>query len=101
MNRGDLLQAYMVLTNKDNGETSTWFQLCQPKEGEVTTRQNGGYLNVVPQQWRGDIRCNFWSVRVVKPWNALPDLVKKTETLKNHLITSMGVGGILRCDSSE
>ena len=80
-NRGDLLQAYRVLTNKDNVKTSTWFQLCQPKEGEVTTRQTGGYINVVQQQWRGEIRRNFWSVRVVEPWNSLPDLVKKADTL--------------------
>ena len=56
-NRGDLLQAY-----------------------RVTTRQTAGYL-FYPQQWRGEIRRNFWSVRVVEPWNSLPDLVKKAETL--------------------
>ena len=95
MRRGDLLQTYRVLTSKDNVDPSTWFQLYQPKEGEVTTRQTGGYLNVAPQQWKGEIRRNFWSVRVVEPWNSLPDIVKKAESLncfKNSLDNLQGRG---------
>ena len=80
-NRGDLLQAYKVLTKKDNVSAETWFQLCQPRDGEVSTRQTTGFLNVVPQKGKGEIRNNFWSVRVAEPWNALPDCVKKMETL--------------------
>ena len=93
--RGDLLQTYRVLTSKDNVDPTTWFQLCQRKEGEVTTRQTGGHLNVVPQQWKGEIRRNFWSVRVVEPWNSLPDSVKKAESLncfKNSLDNLQGRG---------
>ena len=91
--RGDLLQAYRVLTEKDNVSPATWFQLCQPREGEVSTRQTTGFLNVVPQQGKGEIRNNFWSVRVIEPWNALPDSVKRVESLnwfKNALDNMQG-----------
>ena len=81
--RGDLLQAYRVLTSKDNVEASTWFQLCQAKEGVVTSRQTAGYINVVPLMWNGETRCNFWSVRVVEIWNSLQDIVKQADTLNS------------------
>ena len=90
-----LLQTYRVLRNKDNMDPSTRFQLCQPKTGEVTTRQTAGHLNVAPKQWKGEVRRNFWSVRVVEPWNALPDIVKKAESLncfKNSLDNLQGRG---------
>ena len=79
--RGDLLQAYKVLKEKDNVSPATWFQLCQPREVEVSTRQITGFLNGVPQRGKGEIRNNFWSVRVIEPWNALPDSVKRVESL--------------------
>ena len=66
-----MLQAYRVLTSKDNVEASTRFQLCQAKEWVVTSRQTVGYLNVVPQMWNGETRRNFWSVKVVEIWNSL------------------------------
>ena len=86
--RGDLLQAYRVLTGKDNVDPSTWFSMYQPPEDQVRTRQAAGYRNVVPNQWNGEIRRNFWSVRVVEPWNNLPDCVKESNTVdmfKNSL----------------
>ena len=52
-----------------------------------------GYLNVVPQQGKGEIRNNFWSVRVVQPWNLLPDSVNRVESLncfKNVLDNMQG-----------
>ena len=79
--RGDLLQAYRVLTSKDNVDPTTWFTMYQPQEDTVRTRQSGGHLNIVPQQWNGEVRRNFWSVRVVEHWNSLPNTVKMASTV--------------------
>ena len=93
--RGDLVQAYRVLSGKDNVSPATWFQFCQPRDGEVSTRLTTGHLNVVPKKAKGEIRRNFWSVRVTEPWNSLPNLVKRVETVncfKNALDNLQGRG---------
>ena len=38
-------------------------------------------MNVTLGEGRTDMRKNFWSQRVVEPWNNLPDEVKQVETL--------------------
>ena len=91
--RGDLVQAYRVISGKDNVSPATWFQFCQPREEEVSTRQTTGHLNVGPKHPKGEIRKNFWSVRVTEPWNSLPNLVKSAETVncfKNALDNLQG-----------
>jgi ribonuclease P/MRP protein subunit RPP40 len=93
--RGDLVQAYRVISGKDNVSPATWFQFCQPRDGEVSTRQTTGHLNVIPKQGKGEIRRNFWSVRVTEPWNSLPNMVKSVETVncfKNALDNLQGRG---------
>ena len=37
--------------------------------------------SVEANKWRGEVRRNFWSVRVVEPWNGLPESNKKQETI--------------------
>ena len=78
--RGDFLQTYRVVTNKDNVDPTTWFIMYQPNQNTVTTRQTGGYLNIMPKQWNTELRHNFWS------WNDMPSSVKTADslnTLKN------------------
>ena len=73
--RGDLIQAYRVFSGHD--------------------KVNPGFWNVDMPKWNGEIRRNFWSVRVCDPWNSLPDSVKMTETMngfKNSLDEKMGWG---------
>ena len=43
-------------------------------------------MNLERGEARGEIRRNFWSQRVVDPWNSLPDSVKESvliDTFKN------------------
>ena len=50
---------------------------------------------MIPKQGKGEIRRNFWSVRVTEPWNSLPNLVKRVETVncfKNALDNLQGRG---------
>ena len=86
--RGDLIQAYRVLSGKADVDPNIWFTLYQPAEDTVSTRQAGGHLNLVPQQWKGEVRKNFWSIRIVESWNKLPSSVKLASTVnefKNSL----------------
>ena len=90
--RGDLIQAYKVLSGKDQVDASKWFSFAQPREGGATTRSLTGKLNVVRNEGRTEIRRNFWSVRVCDQWNSLPDHVKEQETtngFKNALDSFM------------
>ena len=87
--RGDLIMMYRIMTGKDDVHYSTWFEKMTDRENGATTRTTSGFLNVVPPGLcSGDLRRNFFSIRVVKPWNNLPDQVKQAETVntfKNRL----------------
>ena len=78
--RGDLIQAYKVLSGKDRVDASKWFSFAQPREVGATTRALTGRLNVIRNEGRTEVRRNFWSVRVCDQWNSLPDHVKEQET---------------------
>ena len=73
-----------------------WFTLCRTTEEGVMTRRQGGFWNVEDNKWNGEVRRNFWSVRVTEPWNNLPEEVKKQGTVngfKNALDNLRGWGG--------
>ena len=86
--RGDLVQVYKVLTGKDNVDYTRWFELAHSRSGAASTRSTSGTLNVTRKEGKGEIRKNFWSVRVCDSWNSLPDSVKQqpsTNSFKNSL----------------
>ena len=93
--RGDLIQMYKVCSGKLDVKPEIWFTMCDQRNGAVTTRRQGGLWNVVPPAWNGEIRTNFWSVRVCEDWNNLPDNVKQAKTedcFKNRLDELRGWG---------
>ena len=67
--RGDLLQTYRVLKGIDDVDPSKWFTMAQGRGGAMSTRHTGGVMNVERGEAKGEIRRNFWSQRVVDPWN--------------------------------
>ena len=82
--RGDLLQAYRVLNGVDSVDPSLWFTMARQREdgpAAEATRQPAGFMNIKRGEGRNEIRKNFWSQRVIDPWNTLPDEVKQAETL--------------------
>ena len=83
--RGDLLQAYRVLNKVDDVDPSLWFTMARQREdgpAAEATRQSAGFMNIKRGEERqNEIRKNFWSQRVIDPWNKLPDEVKQAETL--------------------
>ena len=93
--RGDLIQIYEMCSGKVNIKPEIWFTMCNQRNGAATTRRQGGHFNVEPPTWNGEIRRNFWSVRVCEDWNDLPDSVKQAETencFKNRLDELRGWG---------
>ena len=80
--RGDLLQAYRVFSGVDDVDPGLWFNMPEKRDGAAATRLTRGHLNVRKVEGKtGDLRTNFWSQRVVDPWNGLPDQVKQAESL--------------------
>ena len=79
--RGDLIQAYKVLTGKEMVTYQTWFQMNTEEVDRRQTRDSGGVLSVQRKEGRLELRKNFWSVRVANKWNLLPDMVKLATTV--------------------
>ena len=88
--RGDMIQTWRILNGKDNVARSTWFDLEaeRPREGASHTRFASQYQALRPRKYYHEQRGKFFSNRVVQEYNALPDYVKRSETLnmfKNRL----------------
>ena len=58
----------------------TWFTRLN-SASTVSTRLNSSILNLKMKRTNLDIRKNFFSIRVVKGWNQLPEAVKGSMTL--------------------
>ena len=82
--RGDLIQAYKILSGKDQVNPQTRFTLIQPREIGTTTRSAAGSMNVVSNEGRTELCRNFWSVRVCDSWNRLPDNIKDQATTNGY-----------------
>ena len=82
--RGDLIETYKILTGKEKVDPSSWFSMAAETRGQAMgTRTSSGFLNIAEPLADLDIRRNFFSVRVVDPWNNLPDSVKQAETVNS------------------
>ena len=94
--RGDLIQMYKIMTGKDDVDPNIWFKTMAENRGSgIGTRQVTGLHNVLPQESHSQTRRNFFSQRVVAPWNALSNWVKQSTTVnmfKNRLDEHMKQG---------
>lgn len=82
--RGDLIQAYKIITGKDNVNCEQFFTFRE----NADTRGNS--MKVYKPRLKKSIlqRVNFFSIRVVNAWNALPEEVISASTVnsfKNRL----------------
>ena len=78
--KADLIQTYKILNRIDDVKPETWFQTVG--ENPVRpTRLTDYPLNLIKTRSRLDIRGNFFSQRVIFPWNNLPTLVKSKPTI--------------------
>ena len=83
--RGDMLQTFKILNRIDDVDYHTWFKKVE--EQHQSTRQavvvaddgsSSGTENLVKPKAKLDLRKNFFSCRVVDPWNNLPNTVRKS-----------------------
>ena len=94
--RGDMIQTWRILTGKDMVDADTWFDLeaDRPRDGATGTRHALGHHAIRPREYRYRERGEYFSNRVVRPYNQLPNRVKQATTIndfKNSLDDHRGV----------
>ena len=84
--RGDMIQEYKLLHKLEDTDYNRFFQM-----NENHTR--GHVLKLKKKSYKKEIHKNFFSSRVIFPWNALPEQVVTASTLntfKNRLDKLIG-----------
>jgi hypothetical protein len=72
--QSDMLQVFKILQGHDNVRANQWFKMAA--DGSSRTRMATGLLNLTKPLAKLEVRANFFSVRVVDTWNAIPDKIK-------------------------
>ena len=80
--RGDMIEVWKVVHNKEDVETSTWLTMTGDR-GVQRTRQTNDQFHIQLPQFKSDLRKNFWSIRVVENWNALPAELRAAESINS------------------
>ena len=86
--RGDLIQTYKIVHTVDDVDPATWFKFAaevrRPTRGNTQIDDDGSQakrLTLEGRKCNSELRRNFFSNRVVQPWNELPDAVKSAESV--------------------
>ena len=77
-----MIQTFKILKGFDCVDSSIWFETVG-NEPSRQTRQSAYHLNLVRRQTRTDVRSNFFSNRVIEPWNRLPTELKESKTVNS------------------
>lgn len=78
----DLLQAFKILSGRDDVEWRDWFEkLPEPEHRLHRTRATEGGQQLKRGQPRLEIRRNFFSQRIVEKWNSLPSSARQCMTM--------------------
>ena len=77
--RGDMIQTFKIIKGIDDVDYKTWFKKvneCHQRTRLATSVSDNGDVvhseNLLEPKSRLDVRKNFFSCRVVQPWNNLP-----------------------------
>ena len=87
--RGDLIETFKVLKGFDNVIRDEWFDLRSGEETRPTranTRIEDGIQKkktdvIYKPKTKSEVRLNFFTVRIVRTWNELPDEVKEAKSV--------------------
>ena len=88
--RGDLIEAFKTLKGINKVEKSEWFdvrcsEVTRPTRGN-TEVIDGTEIKKIETLYKkpakNEIRNNFYTVRVARSWNELPEEVKGVKTVK-------------------
>lgn len=74
--RGDLIEAYKILTNKLNIDPAHFFDL------QASARTRGHHLKLKKRRAAHHYRKMFFANRIVNPCNKLPEHVVSAQTVK-------------------
>ena len=75
--RGDLIETFKILTDREGFDKSEHFTL------NSNTRARGHKLKLVKPRARLDVRKLFFSQRIISSWNKLPDKEVKATSVNN------------------
>ena len=80
-----MIQTWRIMSGKDRVNVGTWFdmEVNRAREGATTTRHASGHHAIRPRHFEHAERGHFFSNRVVKDYNALPNNVKQAANI-NH-----------------
>ena len=83
--RGDMIQTWRIMTGKDMVKVETWFDLesDRKRQGATTTRNASQHHAIRPRDYQHEDRGKFFSNRVVKDYNSLPDHVKQASNINS------------------
>ena len=81
--RGDMIHVWKILHEKDDVKPSLWFKFASKIQSGAITRNQGKPWNLqIPSAVKLlDIRINFFSHRVVEPWNSLPHEIQDSANI--------------------
>ena len=78
--RGDMIEVWKILHGKEDIDKSHLFTMAADA-AQRPTRQSSSPYSIKPPQWNGDVRKNFFSNRVVQPWNDLPISIQSSSSI--------------------
>ena len=81
--RGDMIQIWKIVHQKDNVDPAIWFEMASVNNRLTRHSTCPWNINSRRSKDTGEIRNNYFSVRVVDKWNSLPESVKSSSTLNN------------------
>ena len=77
--RGDMIQTWKSLNNKEDVDPRTWFKMANENVEEQRIRSHR--LDIYKPKTKLDIRTYFYSSRVTDQWNELPNHLKEASTI--------------------
>ena len=74
----DLVTVYKILSGLIDIDFNDYFAF---KKDGATGNSSGHNYCLVESNGRADARCNYFAVRIIKPWNSLPEATIKFNSL--------------------
>ena len=86
--RGDLIETFKLIHGIENVDSSKFFTRAAGMHSHATRQstvitdgQSAASLDLVRKPYKLELRGNFFSQRVINPWNSLPWSVKQSHSV--------------------